>query len=198
MTDTRERKQRPAMRPLGYCAFTGQPMKPVRLPQARIYGYKNEYYFFGPFTSIPELHIAFSTRDGVVPNLPLQQLKTVGIDMTPRNKRQYPAPAREALTNCPYTGQPVKIALSDPTKPEGKWTITGKYYTIGGFDTKRHAEKFFSTRLGVAPAFNATSGITATPRGDTVETTEEVESEHGVEGLAEGAQFLKDTGAIKE
>lgn len=204
----RARDRRPAQRPLGFCPFTGDHMQVIQKPAARMYAFRNKRYMFGPFRSMPELLVAFSTRDGVPPEFPSTNLLRMKLQMAPANLASRPPPAKGKLDKCPFFGTPVEIIASKPGDPNSNWNIKSRFYIIGGFPSKRAAEFFFSTRLGVTPIFPASETlddavtipgelIAMRDRGDTPESPSEALADLGVDELKEGADFLKDTGLIK-
>jgi hypothetical protein len=72
------------------------------------------------------------------------------------------------------------IRLEDPTNAASRWMIIGDHYMIGGFQTKRHAEHFFSTRNGLPPSFDVTTVQSVKEGMDQVPDDEFDSPMHGV------------------
>lgn len=141
-----------ALRPLGYDPFTGERVEFKSTKQGGVHVAATKKYFFGPFKTKGELLVAFSTRDGMAPKFTAKQADTLGVAMAPP-----PTTAMtpdHPLSQCPFTGKKVSIELEDPADPAGRWMIKGEKYIIYGFQTKRCAEHFFSTRNGHSPNFS--------------------------------------------
>jgi hypothetical protein len=149
------KKLHSALAPLGWDPFTGKRMEIKQVPQGGTCLARTDKYMLGPFGTLGELLVAMSTRNGVPPSFSAKQAEKMNVIMTPpKGERSSAASPRK---QCPFTGKVVQIVLSDPDKPEGSWTIRGEKYLIGGFQSERHAQHFFSTRDGVAPSFSPLS-----------------------------------------
>lgn len=183
----KSRGRGPAPRALLYDAFSGRRMEMKHIPQQGSYIMRNQSYFFGPFKTENELLTAFSMRDGVPPIFKIGK-ESDGIATPPRGAVRA-APTRP-LTQCPYTGKKVVIAKENPEDPISRWCIRGEKYFIGGFQTERQAQHYFSTRDGVPPAFSALD--VEAVAGD--EKPDDVQEGLAFKEMAEASTKLADAG----
>lgn len=138
--------------PLGWDPFTGKAVEFKKYPTMGDCWFAiGPKYLFGPFATMADLLVAFSTRDGVTP-----EFETVG-GFCPvpvaYSEPKLPAKATEPLLNCPFTGQKLYIGMADPNDPDSSWYVGGPKYRIVGFLTEKLATCYISQRNGVEPDF---------------------------------------------
>lgn len=149
----RQGRRNPAQVPLLFCPFTGRTYTVRHVPGMGSWIATYGRYVFGPFRTKGELFVAVSTRDGVPPAFDAGRAETLQpLFHMPDSMAK--SAVNEPLELCPFTRAPISIVKENPDDVLSRWVIRGDRYFIGGFQTERHAQHYFSTRYGIPPTFD--------------------------------------------